>query len=101
MNARIVINASTVSPNSYNLMQLYIKLICIKNCFYKVGDLECSEACLIRRNWVGGPHTQVDPLLTRLPLAPPVLGFLVDWTWSAPLALLLALPSVILYDAIV
>jgi hypothetical protein len=45
------------------------------------------------------PHTQVDPLLFCLPLAPPVPGFLVDWTRSASLALLLALSSVILYDA--
>jgi hypothetical protein len=34
-----------------------------------------------------------------LPLAPPVSGFLMDRTRSAPLALLLALPPVILYDA--
>jgi hypothetical protein len=32
--------------NSYNLMQQYIYNIYILNCFYKVGDLECSEACL-------------------------------------------------------
>jgi hypothetical protein len=78
-------------------MQQYINSY-IKNCFYKVGDLECSGACLVRRNWVGGPHTQIDPLLARLPLAPPVTGFLVDWTRSAPLALLLALPPAIMYD---
>jgi hypothetical protein len=68
------------------------KLIYIKNYFYKVGDLECSGACLVRRNWVGGPHTQVDPLFARLPLAPPVPRFLVDRTRSPPLTLLLALP---------
>jgi hypothetical protein len=88
-----------VSPNSYNLMQQHITLIYIKNCFYKVEDLECSGTCLVRRNWVGGPHTQVYPLLARLPLAPPVPGFLVDQTQSAPLALLLALAPAILYDA--
>jgi hypothetical protein len=44
------------------------------------------------------PHTQVDPLLAHLPLAPPMPGFLVDRTLSAPLALLLALSHVILYD---
>jgi hypothetical protein len=71
----------------------------MKNCFYKVGDLKCSRACLVRRNWVGGPHTQVDPLLARLPRAPPVPKFLVDQTRSVPLALLLALPPAILYDA--
>jgi hypothetical protein len=80
-------------------MQHYIRLIYIKNYFYKVGDLECSGACLARRNWVGGPHTQVDPLLVRLPLAPSVPGFLVDQPRSAPLALLLAFPPTILYDA--
>jgi hypothetical protein len=79
-------------------MQQYIRLIYIKNCFYKVGDLKYSGACLVRRNWVGGPHTQVDPLLARLPLAPPVPGFLVDRTRSS-LTLLLALPPAILYDA--
>jgi hypothetical protein len=80
-------------------MQQYIKLIYIRSCFYKVGDLECSGACLVRRNWVGGPRTQVDPLLARIPRAPPVPGFLMDQTRSAPLALLLALPPAILYDA--
>jgi hypothetical protein len=80
-------------------MQQYIRLIYIKNCFYKVGDLECSEACLVQRNWVGGPHTQVDPLLARLPLAPPMPRFLVDRTQSVPLALLLVLPPTFLYDA--
>jgi hypothetical protein len=80
-------------------MQPYIKLIYIKDCFYKVGDLECSGACLIRKNWVGGPHTLVDPLLAPLPLAPPVPEFLVDWIRSAPLVLLLAFPPAILYDA--
>jgi hypothetical protein len=82
-------------------MQPYIKLIYIyiKDCFYKVGDLECSGACLVRRKWVGGPHTQVDPLLTPLPLAPPVSEFLVDRTRSVPLALLLARPPAIMYDA--
>jgi hypothetical protein len=48
--------------------------------FYKLEDLECSRACLIRRNWVGSPHTQVDPLLAPLPLAPPMCRFLVDQT---------------------
>jgi hypothetical protein len=80
-------------------MQPYIKLIYIKDCFYKVGDLECSRACLVQRNWVGGPHTQVDPLLAPLPLAPPVPEILVDRTRSAPLTLLLVLPPAILYDA--
>jgi hypothetical protein len=56
-------------------------------------------AYLVRRNWVGGPHTQVDPLLAHLPLAPPMPGFLMGRTRSVPLALLLALPPVILYDA--
>jgi hypothetical protein len=79
-------------------MQQYIRLIYIKNYFYKVGDLESSGACLVRRNWVGGPHTQVDPLLARLSLAPHVPGFIVDRTRSAPPALLLALPPAILYD---
>jgi hypothetical protein len=50
-------------------------------------------------NWVGDPHTQVDPLLVRLPRAPPVLEFLVDQTRSTPLALLVALHPAILYDA--
>jgi hypothetical protein len=54
---------------------------------------------LIRRNWVDGPHTQVDPLLARLPRTPPVPEFLMDRTRSAPLALLLALPPAIMYDA--
>jgi hypothetical protein len=89
-----------VSPNSYNLMQQYINSY-IMNCFYKVGELECSRACLVRRNWVGGPHTHVDSLLALLPLAPPVPRFLVDGTRSIPLALLLVLPPAILYDAIV
>jgi hypothetical protein len=80
-------------------MQPYIKLIYITNCFCKVGDLECSGACLVRRNWVGGPHTQVDPLLACLPLAPLVPGFLMDRTRSVPLTLLLALPPAILDDA--
>jgi hypothetical protein len=52
-------------------------------------------------NWVGGPHTQVDPLLARLSRAPPVPGFFVDRTRSAPPELSLATPSTILYDAIV
>jgi hypothetical protein len=82
-------------------MQQYIRLIYINDCFYKVGDLECSEACLVRRNRVGGPHTQVDPLLALLPLAPPVPRFLMDRTRSAPLALLPALSPVILYNAAV
>jgi hypothetical protein len=69
------------------------------NCFYKVGDLECSGACLVRRTWVGGPHTQVDPLLARLRQTPPVPEFLVDRTWSAPPELLLATSPAILYDA--
>jgi hypothetical protein len=69
------------------------------NCFCKAGDLECSGACLIRRNWVGGPHTQVDPLLARLPRAPPVPKLLVDRTRSAPPELLLPTPHAILYDA--
>jgi hypothetical protein len=67
--------------------------------FYKVGDLECFGTCLVRRNWVGGPHTQVDPLLAHLPRAPPVPEFLMDRTWSVPLALLLVLPPAIMYDA--
>jgi hypothetical protein len=71
----------------------------IKNYFYKVGDLECSGACLVRRNWVGGPHTLEDPLLARLPRTPHVPEFLVDRAWSVPLALLLALSPTILYDA--
>jgi hypothetical protein len=79
-------------------MQQYINSY-IKDCFYKIGDLECFGACLVRRNWVGGPHTQVDPLLAHLSRAPPMPGFLVDWTRSAPPELLLATPSVILYDA--
>jgi hypothetical protein len=41
----------------------------------------------------------VDPLLSRLPLTPLVPGFLVNRTRSVPLALLLALPPAILYDA--
>jgi hypothetical protein len=57
------------------------------------------RACLFRRNWVGGPHTQVDHLLARLPRAPHLPEFLVVRTRSAPLALLLALPPAILYDA--
>jgi hypothetical protein len=83
-------------------MQQYINLYIYiyKNCFYKVGDLKCSRACLVRRNWVGGPNTQVDPLLTCLPRTPPVPKLLVDRTRSAPLELLLATPYVILYDAI-
>jgi hypothetical protein len=56
-------------------------------------------ACRVRRDWVGGPHTQVYSLLARLPLAPPVSRFLVERTRSAPLALLLALPPMIMYDA--
>jgi hypothetical protein len=80
-------------------MQQYIRLIYLKNCFYKVGDLKCSGACLVRRNGVGGPHTQIDPLLARLPLAPPVPRFLMYRTRSTPLALLLALPPAIQYDA--
>jgi hypothetical protein len=82
------------------MQQLY-KTHIYKYCFHKVGALECSGACLVRRNWVGGSHTQVDPLLTFLPQAPPVPGFIVDRTRSAPLALLLALTPTILYDAIV
>jgi hypothetical protein len=70
------------------------------NCFCKVGDLECSGACLVRRNWVGGPHTQVDPLLAHLPRTPPVLESPMDRTRSAPPELLLATPPAILYDAI-
>jgi hypothetical protein len=70
----------------------------IGNRFSKVGDLECSGACLVRRNWVGGPHTQVDPLLARLPWTPPVPELLVDRTRSAPLELLLATPPAMLYD---
>jgi hypothetical protein len=57
------------------------------------------QGFLVRRNWVGGPHTQVDPLLARLPLAPLVPRFLVDQTRFAPLALLLVLSPAILYDA--
>jgi hypothetical protein len=38
-----------VSLNSYNLIQQYIKLIYIKNCFYKVGDLECSGLSSLER----------------------------------------------------
>jgi hypothetical protein len=71
------------------------------NCFYKVGDLECSGACLVRRNWVDDQRTQAGPLLAPLPLAPPVPGFSVGRSRPVPLALLPALPSAILYDAIV
>jgi hypothetical protein len=71
----------------------------IGKCFCKVGDLECSGACLVRRNWVGGPHTQVDPLLARLPRTPPVPELLVDRTRFAPPELLPATPPAILYDA--
>jgi hypothetical protein len=70
--ARRVIYATTVSLNSYT--------------------------CLARRNWVGGPHTQVDTLLARLPQTPPVPELLVVQTPSAPPELLLATPT-ILYDA--
>jgi hypothetical protein len=90
-----------VSLNSYNLMQQYIKLIYIKDCFYKVGDLECSGACLAQRNYVYGPHTRAGPLLAPLPLAHLVPRFPVCRSWPAPLVLLLALPPAILYDAIV
>jgi hypothetical protein len=80
----------------------YIKsYIYIRNCFCKVGDLECSGTCLIRRNWIGSPHTQVDPLLACLPWTPPVPEFFVDRTRSASPELLLATPPAILYDAIV
>jgi hypothetical protein len=51
-------------------------------------------------NWVGGTHTQVDPLLARLPRTPLMPEFLVDQTRSAPAELLLASSPAILYDAI-
>jgi hypothetical protein len=81
-------------------MQQYIKLIYIKDSFYKVGDLGCSGACLVQRNEVDGPRTRAGPLLAPLPLAPPMSGFPVGQPRSAPLVLLLALPPAILYDAI-
>jgi hypothetical protein len=70
----------------------------LRNCFCKVRGLECSRTCLVRRNWVGGPHTQVDPLLARLPRTPPVPELLMDRTRFAPPELLLATPPAILYD---
>jgi hypothetical protein len=57
------------------------------------------RACLIRRNWVGGPHTHVDPLLARLPRTPPVPEFLMDRTRSALPELLVTTLPAILYDA--
>jgi hypothetical protein len=83
-----------VSLNSYNLMQQYITYIII--CFYNVGDLDCFEAFLFRRNKADGPHTQAYPLLAPRPQAPPVPGFPVGRPWLAPLEPLLALSPAIL-----
>jgi hypothetical protein len=68
---------------------------------YKVGELECSEACLAQRNLAGDQRTREAPRLAPRPHAPLVLEPPTGRPWPAPWALLLEAAPAILYDAYV
>jgi hypothetical protein len=68
---------------------------------YKVGELECSGACLAQRNSAGDQCTREAPRLAPRPLAPSVLEPPAGRPRPAPRALLLKAPPAILCDAFV